>query len=448
MSRGDEERGGLYRTERFEGSGAPDATEATEAADGDASTAGSAAAAPQPPEPADAPRDAAGAAGTSDAPTPPASEAADAAQPTIGRAGAGAGAGAPPPPAPRSRRGRPWALALLTLVLLAGAAFVAVRLVLSAPSAVERTVEFEVLPGWGAARVADELERAGLVRSALAFRYYLRFTEQDRSVGEGLYDLSASMSSAEVAAALAAGGRPRTVSIVVPEGWRAADVAQRLAANGIGELEELEALVAEPGDLALGYAAEGATLEGYLFPATYDVPVHATAAEALGAMLRRFDQEVTGEVAEALDARGMTVQEWVTLASMVQAEAASAEEMPIIAGVFLNRLDEGMLLQSDPTVAYGLGKPLPELSAVAGDLRRDTPWNTYTRPGLPRTPISNPGRDALHAVLEPQRLNEDGVPYLFFLHGTDAGVPVFRPNTNLSDHNRDVVTFLRNDGRR
>src|SRR5690606_779465 len=276
------------------------------------------------------------------APPPPGSAAPEAAQPTIARAGAGAGAAAPPPPAPRSRRGRPWALALLTLVLLAGAAFVAVRLVLSAPSAVERTVEFEVLPGWGAARVADELERAGLVRSALAFRYYLRFAAQGRSGGEGRYDLSASMSSAEVAAALAAGGRPRTVSIVVPEGWRAADVAQRLAANGIGELEELEALVAEPGDLALGYAAEGATLEGYLFPATYDVPVHATAAEALGAMLRRFDQEVTGEVAEALDARGMTVQEWVTLASMVQAEAASDEEMPIIAGVFLNRLDEGM----------------------------------------------------------------------------------------------------------
>src|SRR5690606_11056905 len=249
-----------------------------------------------------------------------------------------------------------------------------------------------------------------------------------------------------VDAALAAGGRRRTLSIVVPEGWRAAHVAQRLAANGIGELEELEALVAEPGDLALGYAAEGATLEGYLFPATYDVPVHATAAEALGAMLRRFDQEVTGEVAEALDARGMTVQEWVTLASMVQAEAASVEEMPIIAGVFLNRLDDGMLLQSDPTVAYGLGKALPDLSAVAGDLRKDTPWNTYTRPGLPAGPIGNPGQEALLAVLSPQRLTDAGVPYLYFLHGSEGGVPVFRPNTNLPAHNRDVQRFLRGGG--
>ena len=142
------------------------------------------------------------------------------------------------------------------------------------------------------------------------------------------------------------------------------------------------------------------------------------------------------------------MHEWVTLASIVQSEAASHEEMPIIAGVFLNRLDDGMLLQSDPTVAYGLGKAMPELSALAGDLRRDTPWNTYTRPGLPATPISNPGSHALQAVLEPERLNEAGVPWLYFLHGTDGGIPVFRPNTNLAAHERDVVVFLRNDGRR
>ncbi len=353
-----------------------------------------------------------------------------------------------PAPQPRRRRGRPWAIAFVVLLLLAGAAYAIVRFLLSAPSATERQVEFEVLPGWGGARVAAELEDVGLVRSALAFRYYLRFTDTDRRLGEGLYDLSPDMSSEEVAAALAAGGRPRTVSIVVPEGWRAADVVQRLDANGIATQEELAALISEPGELAPEFLPEGATLEGYLFPATYEIPVRDGAAQVLGAMLARFEQELTPEVTAALEELDMSVQEWVTLASMVQSEAASADEMPIIAGVFLNRLDDGMLLQSDPTVAYGLGKPLPALSAVEGDLRQDTPWNTYTRPGLPQTPISNPGADALHAVLAPQRVNLDGVPYLYFLHGTDGGVPVFRPNTNLDDHNSDVVTYLRNDGRR
>lgn len=349
---------------------------------------------------------------------------------------------------PRRNGGRRWAIALLVIVTLVVAAFVTVQFVLSAPSATPRATEFEVLPGWGGARVAAELEEAGLVRSAPAFRYYLQFTETDRNLGEGLYDLSPTMSASEVAAALAAGGRPRTVSIVVPEGWRASDVVRRLAANGIATEDELETIVSHPADLAPAYLPDGANLEGYLFPATYDVPVHSSPEDVVSSMLERFQDELTGDVVDALIERSLTVHEWVTLASIVQSEAASHEEMPIIAGVFLNRLDDGMLLQSDPTVAYGLGKPMPELSALAGDLRQDTPWNTYMRPGLPATPISNPGSHALHAVLEPVRLNDAGVPWLYFLHGTDGGIPVFRPNTNLAAHERDVVVFLRNDGRR
>lgn len=353
-----------------------------------------------------------------------------------------------PKPDRRSKRGRPFAIALVLLLTLVTAAFVTVQFMLSAPSATPTVTEFEVLPGWGGTRVAQELADKGLVRSALAFRAYLQLTQQDRGLGEGLYDLSPSMSSAEVAAALAAGGRPRTVSIVIPEGWRASDIVRRLAANGFGTEQELGALIEQPGDLAPSYLPEGANLEGYLFPATYEVPVRSSAKDVLTTMVRRFDSEITGAVADALAERSLTVHEWVTLGSIVQSEAASHDEMPIIAGVFLNRLDDGMLLQSDPTVAYGLGKPMPELSALAGDLRRDTPWNTYMRPGLPATPISNPGHHALHAVLEPERLNANGVPWIYFLHGTDGGVPVFRPNTNLAAHERDVVVFLRNDGRR
>jgi UPF0755 protein len=127
----------------------------------------------------------------------------------------------------------------------------------------------------------------------------------------------------------------------------------------------------------------------------------------------------------------------------VQAEAANTSEMPIITGVFLNRLDDGMLLQSDPTVAYGLGKDLPELDVNAGDFQQENVWNTYTRPGLPETPINNPGREALQAVFEPVRENEEGEKYFYFLHGTDEGQPIFRPNLTLEDHERDVELYLR-----
>ncbi len=341
------------------------------------------------------------------------------------------------------RAGRGWAIALLVAVLLFAAGLSAVRFVLSPMSATHAPVEFEVLPGWGGARVADALEEAGLVRSALAFELLLRATGVDRKVGEGLYDLSPDMSSRELAAALAAGGRPRTVRIVVPEGWRAAAVVARLAANGLGDLPELEALVRSPGKLAPPWLSNDDPLEGFLFPASYDLPVHSTPSQALGAMVERFELEVTDPIVNTLVSDDMRVRDWVTLASMVQAEAASDEEMPIIAGVFLNRLDEGMPLQSDPTVAYGLGKALPQLSALAGDLRKDTPWNTYTRQGLPAGPICNPGREALLAVLSPQRLNAAGAPYLYFLHGSDGGISVFRPNTNLPAHNRDVDRYLR-----
>jgi UPF0755 protein len=238
------------------------------------------------------------------------------------------------------------------------------------------------------------------------------------------------------------------VNIAVPEGWRAANVVERLAANGVSTSADLAAVVADPAVLTIPFLPPERPLEGFLFPAVYEVPIKASADEALALMVQRFRMELDDIApAERLQELGLSVYGWVTLASMVQAEAASDEEMPIIAGVFANRLELGMLLQSDPTVAYGLGKQLPELSAVAGDLQVDTPWNTYTRAGLPVGPIGNPGREALLAVLSPERYTSDGALYLYFLHGTDAGVPVFRPNTNLPAHNRDVETYLRNDGR-
>ncbi len=354
------------------------------------------------------------------------------------------------------RRGRGALIALLLLGVLAAGAWVGVRYLLSAPSATPAAVEFEIEPGWGGSRVAAELQEHGLVRSARAFTTYLRLRDLDHSIGAGLYDLSPTMSVAELADRLVAGGRPRTVRIVIPEGWRAVEVVARLAENGIGTLEELQAIVDAPGaDVAPEDLPAGAGLEGYLFPAAYDMPVTASAEEALAWMVDTLEEtlyspELLAGVpgAEAgldalLGAIGIDVHGWVTLASIVQAEAASDEEMGIIAGVFVNRLDFGMPLQADPTVAYGLGKPMPELSAVAGDLRVDTPWNTYTRPGLPFGPIGNPGRTALRAVLDPVRYTEDGFAYLYFLHGVDAGAPVFRPNTNLPAHERDVDRFLR-----
>ena len=330
----------------------------------------------------------------------------------------------------------------MLIALLVGAGFLALRQQLGPVSSTSAPTEFEVLPGWGGNRVAQALSEAGLVHDARVFGLYLRYRSLDRSIGEGLYTLDPAMSAAETADTLQTGGRPRTVFAVIPEGFRLVDIAARLEKLGFGDRVALLALFTEPGNLRPDYVPVGLSLEGYLFPAGYELPVRSDAETVVETMLARFETE-REKYADALAAQNLAVADWVTLASMVQAEAADASEMPIIAGVFLNRLERGMLLQSDPTVAYGLGKDLPQLDAVAGDIKQDTPWNTYTRPGLPATPIDNPGEDALRAVLTPVRQDADGQDYLYFLHGSDAGERVFRPNLDLAAHEADIERYLR-----
>ncbi|MEX2535017.1 MAG: endolytic transglycosylase MltG [Trueperaceae bacterium] len=345
------------------------------------------------------------------------------------------------------KRARTVTRAILVALLLAlGAMSALIVWSLMPVSESSELVEFEVFPGWGANRVSEELEDRDLVRSAPVFSAYLRIRGLDRSIGEGLYDLDRAASAPQLAETLVRGGRPRVAQVLLPEGIRATDLAERLEAAGLHQLESYAELISQPGALRPPYLPESATLEGYLFPASYEIPLSDTPQEVVDRLLERFDQEIDKTVREELERSGLSVHEWVILGSMVQSEAGSDEEMPLIAGVFLNRLDLGMPLQSDPTVAYGLGKSLPELDALAGDIRQDHPWNTYTRSDLPRGPISNPGRSALLAVLSPVREDEQGNEYLYFLHGFDDDEIVFRPNINLDDHNQDVARYLRGEG--
>jgi UPF0755 protein len=301
-------------------------------------------------------------------------------------------------------------------------------------------LEFEVIPGWGATQVANALEQAGIIRNARMFAFYLRGQKLDRNIGEGLYDLSPAMTSAEIASILNKGGRPRSVRIVIPEGFRMKDIAETLASENLADEKTFLDLFKT--ETRPEFIPVDVPLEGYLFPASYDVPVKSTPEEVVQFFLERFGQELTPDIEAKLAELGWTIPGWVTLASVVQAEAANDTEMPIIAGIFINRLEEGMPLQSDPTVAYGLGKDLPELNRSAGDFEAENAWNTYAIPGLPATPINNPGREALQAVLNPVRENENGEKNFYFLHGLENGEAVFKVNTNFDDHLRDVNLYL------
>jgi UPF0755 protein len=355
----------------------------------------------------------------------------------------------PQRPPRRPRRGPRLAFVVVAVVALAALAAVGGWIAWSlgpVDAGDPRTVPFEVPAGVGAARVARDLEEAGLVRDRRVLVAILRWRGDEGRVGEGLYDLRRDLTVAELADALVRGGRPRTARFVLPEGVRVGGVVARVAVAGWDEATtaEFARLLADPPpELRPAGLPDGAGLEGYLFPATYELPVTFDARQLAAALVQRFERETNDVVLAELERRGLDLHAWVTLASMVQAEAGDESEMGIIAGVFVNRLEIGMPMQSDPTVAYGLGKELPALDYPGGDFDVDHPWNTYTRFGLPVGPIGNPGAAALASVLAPTRTDAAGRPWLYFLHGRDRGSIVFRPNLDLDGHLRDVARYLR-----
>jgi UPF0755 protein len=324
-------------------------------------------------------------------------------------------------------------IAIVLLALLGGAAMYASNLV--APTGVGK-VTLEIKPGMNMSDIAKKLEASGLIRSSQAFRALLKITGNEVVLRDGLYDLSGKQSNLEIARALGLKGRPREVRVTIPEGLRLVDVAARFGETQFGRVDEF--LKAFQNTTLEPETKNAPSLEGFLFPATYLFTPEDNPASIAKIMVKRLNQEKTSARLEMLRKLKLSVYEGVTLASVVQAEAGNNGEMPTIAGVFLNRLEIGMALQSDPIIAYGLKKRLPELNRRDGDFKIDTPYNSYLKVGLPPTPINNPGSVALEAILMAKRTNENSQKYLYFLHGRGGE---FRPNTNFNAHLRDTNRF-------
>ncbi|MBF6595287.1 MAG: endolytic transglycosylase MltG [Thermaceae bacterium] len=334
---------------------------------------------------------------------------------------------------PRVERTTPWILRGVLAMFVVLAALLGYALFLLGPTG--KTAEVRIPRGAGASAVGKIMEDAGLVRSASLFALYLRFSNRDKALKPGFYRLEGKGLRA-VAVELTDTSSPLTVKITIPEGWRASQIAQRLSDNKLDGAKFLELVNHPPLDLRPP-ESKGPTLEGFLFPATYEFGLDATPEEIIQTMTRRMAQEFSDQAKAALKKLNLSIQDWITLASIVQAEAGNSSERPAIAGIFLNRLDAGMPLQADPTVAYGLDKRLPELDRAVGDFQKDTPYNSYLRRGLPPGAIGNPGEDALNAVLEPKRTNAKGQPYLYFLHAQGR---LFL-NVDFQGHLRDTAKY-------
>ncbi|GMA16262.1 endolytic transglycosylase MltG [Deinococcus metallilatus] len=326
-------------------------------------------------------------------------------------------------------------LALVALLLLAALGVFLYLRSLTQPAG-GGPYTLEVKPGDTLPQVARTLQAHGIVKNADALRFVMRQNGTAGSLKEGLYDLNGGMNVYQVADKLAGPARIPTVDATIPEGWRLKDIPPILAKAGF-DAAAVKAALGDP-SLSPYTAGKQKNLEGFVFPAKYEFRVGEAPKEAVREMVTRMNEEFTPENVAKAKALGLSVRGWVTLASMVQAEAANDGEMPVIAGVFLNRLKDGIALGSDPTVAYGLGKNLPELDRSAGDFTRDTPYNTYTRQGLPPTPINNPGQAALLSVLNPKRQMADGRDALYFLHGLNGKIYV---NHDYASHLRDVARY-------
>ncbi len=292
------------------------------------------------------------------------------------------------------------------------------------------TVLVHIPRGCSALDIGRTLEQKRLLRSGLAFAVYCLATGAARRLQAGWYDISASMSAREIAQMLCEGKVAKRRVVVVP-GLTIRQVAARIAAAGL--CSEAEFIKACRTKLHVGEVAfplpPTATVEGYLFPATYHIPVGTPPEKIVRRMLvafqERFWQPHKREIAE----NDLGLHGIVTLASMVEREAALDEERPIIAGVLMNRLRRGMPLQCDATVQYALGKHKPRL--LYRDLRVNSPYNTYLHKGLPPGPICSPGLKSLLAALHPAKHD-----YLFYV-AKGGGRHVF--TRTYAEHRRAIA---------
>lgn len=296
------------------------------------------------------------------------------------------------------------------------------------PASTDSTpIPFTIQPGENGATVAVRLERLGIIRNAELFRLVLRYWGVDAQIEAGDYVLRRDMSLSEVVSQLQH-GRLRATIVTIREGLRAEEMAHLLASEGLVDQEEFIQLVRDDAfhyDFLRDRPADAPkTLEGFLFPDTYQFAVNISTTAVIDAMLQNFDQRITIEMRQqALDA-GLDLFQVLTLASIVEREAVVPEERPIIASVYLNRLRRGMYLEADPTVQYAKGyDPVTERwwPALSLDELRsvDSIFNTFIHPGLPPGPICSPGLASIEAVLNPADTS-----YLFF-HAKGDGSHAF-----------------------
>ena len=301
-----------------------------------------------------------------------------------------------------------------------------------------KAIPIEVAEGDSSEDIGRTLEEAGVIQSARLFRVLAALMGLEDKLEAGNYDFQQG-ETALAAVRRISEGRTRSLRITIPEGWRLEEIGQLVESRGIATYSEfLQALDEQYSASFLSELAPGTGLEGFLFPATYELSFDANAHDVIQRLLAAFDRRYQDEMLPKLAAVGLSLRDVVNLASIVEREARVPEDRPLIAGVFLNRMRIGMALNADPTVQYAITQDPAsveefgywKLELTLADLALPSAYNTYVNAGLPPGPIANPGLASILAVLEPAETE-----FFYFVARPD-GSHIFAET--FAEHERNV----------
>jgi UPF0755 protein len=278
--------------------------------------------------------------------------------------------------------------------------------------------------------VATQLAAGGVIGNTLTFRILARLRDEDAAVRAGEYRFSPHVTQNDVLHALVTGGAQVATWVTIPEGFTAEQIAVRLQVNGLGSSAALRQDFVQQKLLVDG--ARTKSLEGFLFPSTYLLPLGAAPEQIAALLTGQFLKELPRDAAARARALHVSVPQAVTVASLVEREAKSQADRPQIAAVIYNRLRLGMPLQVDATIEYALPQHKSALSFA--DLRIDSPYNSYVHAGLPPTPIANPGLASLEAAFRPAK--SENLYYVYCGNGRHAFAKT------LAEHQANVARCL------
>lgn len=304
---------------------------------------------------------------------------------------------------------------------------------LSQPSDLEgkgEEVVFEVVSGSTCRSVADELEKRGLIRSADVFTYIARRDDLGSAIKTGFFRVKPSMTPEEILDVFV-NGEQATRKLTFPEGLTLKECAQIAAKAKICSYDEFMKITRRGGKKYGSIFP--ADMEGYFLPDTYILPWRCGAEELVSIAASRFEELAL----PCHDAKSpLNLKDTVILASLVEREAQVPSERPIIAGVYINRLNDGMKLECDATVQFALGKQKEYL--LYKDLEIDSPYNTYKITGLPAGPICNPGLESIKAACHPAKS-----PYYYYVRNDVKGDGSHVFGRNFNEHQRNIRRYQR-----